>query len=124
MEVRPNASNMYQSEGRKRHLERPGFHITELQLSSTQCIPWHAHSFVQDTFYVLNGRIKVSMRDPVEEKVLAVGETFTVAPTRPHRVTNEEQSSCTFLVLQGVGNFDFIPLETRISGGQDAKLDK
>jgi hypothetical protein len=41
---------------------------------------------------------------------LAPGETYTVRAKRPHLVTNAGESSATFLVLQGVGEYDFVPL--------------
>jgi hypothetical protein len=41
---------------------------------------------------------------------LAPGETYTVKPKRAHLVTNAGESSATFLVLQGVGEYDFVPL--------------
>jgi quercetin dioxygenase-like cupin family protein len=29
--------------------------IAELQISPAQTVPWHSHSNVQDTFYVIEG---------------------------------------------------------------------
>ena len=29
---------------------------------------------------------------------------------RPHLVTNSENTSATFLVLQGIGEYDYVPL--------------
>lgn len=37
-------------------------------------------------------------------------ETYAVAPGRPHLVTNGGDASATFLVLQGIGEYDYIPL--------------
>src|SRR2546427_9532709 len=48
-----DSSGLYEVERRARHAERPGFRISELQISSTQQVPWHYHSNIQDTFYVL-----------------------------------------------------------------------
>ena len=31
------------------------FRITELQISPSQRVPWHSHTQVADTFYVLAG---------------------------------------------------------------------
>jgi quercetin dioxygenase-like cupin family protein len=39
---------------RSHYAARPGFRIAELQISPTQMIPWHYHSDVQDTFYIIN----------------------------------------------------------------------
>ena len=34
----------------------------------------------------------------------------SVAPKRPHLVVNAGETSATFLVLQGIGEYDFVPL--------------
>ena len=100
----------YAVERSARHLERPGFRINELQIGPTQEVPWHVHTQVQDTFYVLEGRIRVSLREPEEEVVLEPGEHAVARVHRPHRVTNVGDGSAVFLVLQGMGEYDFIPL--------------
>jgi quercetin dioxygenase-like cupin family protein len=100
----------YEFERRIRHAERPGFHITELQISPTQKVPWHYHSNVHDTFYVLEGTIRVFLQQPKEEVRLSRGQTFSVPPKRPHLVTNAGDTSAVFFVLQGIGEYDFVPL--------------
>jgi quercetin dioxygenase-like cupin family protein len=110
MESVEDASHLYEVERRARHAERPGFRITELQISPTQRVPWHSHTRVQDTFYVLAGRLRLFLRDPRAEVQLGPGETFSVRPGRPHLVTNGGDSSATFLVLQGIGEYDYVPL--------------
>ena len=104
-----NPSSLLEVERLVYHAERPGFQIAELQLSPSQKVPWHCHTEVQDTFYVLQGRLRIFMRDPKENIYLAPGETFAVVPRRPHLVTNAGEESSVFLVLQA-GEYDFIPL--------------
>jgi quercetin dioxygenase-like cupin family protein len=110
MESIKDASHFYEVERRVRHAERPGFRINELQISTTQQVPWHYHNHIQDTFYVLEGQITVFLRDPKEKIQLGPGKTYSVAPGRPHLVTNSGKCSATFLVLQGVGEYDYVPL--------------
>lgn len=110
MDALKDASSFYEVERRQTHAARPGFRINELQISPTQQVPWHYHNYTQDTFYVLEGSIRVFLREPKEEVRLAPGETYTVPPRRPHLVVNGGDSSATFLVLQGVGEYDFVPL--------------
>jgi quercetin dioxygenase-like cupin family protein len=110
MEPVKDASHLYEVERRARHAERPGFRISELQLSPTQKVPWHCHSNVQDTFYVLEGQIRLFLREPKEDVRLGPGETYAVRARRPHLVTNAGDSSTTFLVLQGLGDYDYVPL--------------
>jgi quercetin dioxygenase-like cupin family protein len=104
------ASAPYEVERRTRHAERPGFWISELQISPVQKVPWHRHTNIQDTFFVLDGEIRLYLRDPKEDVHLRRGETFTVRPGRPHLVTNAGDHSATFLNLQGFGEYDFVPL--------------
>ena len=110
MEPVKDASHLYEVERRVSHAARPGFRINELQISPKQKVPWHYHSNIQDTFYVLEGRIRVFLREPKEEARLGPGDTYAVKPRRPHLVVNGGDTSATFLVLQGIGEYDFVPL--------------
>jgi quercetin dioxygenase-like cupin family protein len=110
MEPMKDAGHFYEVERREFHAQRPGFRINELQISPTQQVPWHYHSNIQDTFYVLEGSICIYLQAPKENVTLERGDTYSVPPRRPHLVTNAGESSATFLVLQGVGEYDFVPL--------------
>jgi mannose-6-phosphate isomerase-like protein (cupin superfamily) len=108
-----DASALYEVERRARHAERPGFRISELQISPAQQVPWHYHTNVVDTFYVLEGEIRLFLRDPKEEVRVKPSETYAVRAGRPHLVTNPGTASATFLVLQGLGEYDYVPLTNR-----------
>ena len=105
-----DASDLYEVERRARHAERPGFRISELQLSPSQKVPWHFHTNISDTFYVLEGQMRLFLQDPKEEVRLRPGDSYVAAAKRPHLVTNAGATSLTFLVLQGVGEYDYVPL--------------
>ena len=111
MEAVENADHLYEVERKVRYAERPGFRISEIQISQTQFVPWHCHTKIADTFYVIEGIVKLLLRDPDEEVILNVGETYAVRKRRPHRVENAGSTSATFLVLQGVGEYDYVPLD-------------
>ena len=113
MESFKDASHLYEVERRATHAARPGFRINEIQISPAQKVPWHFHSTVSDTFYVLEGSLRIFLQEPKEEVRLAVGQSYVVPPRRPHLVTNPGQGSATFLILQGVGEYDFVPLLER-----------
>ena len=110
MQAMKNAGHPYEVERRAEHAGRPGFRITELQISPTQKVPWHYHNNVQDTFYVIEGQLRLFLREPKEEVRLGPGDTYSVRPRRAHLVTNAGDASATFLVLQGIGEYDFVPL--------------
>jgi mannose-6-phosphate isomerase-like protein (cupin superfamily) len=97
---------------RKLHLARPDFRITEVSLTSGEAVGWHRHTAVDDTFYVVEGRVHVSMRDPEEIVTLDRGQSWgAVAHGRPHNVSNPGASPAVVLVLQGFGSYDFLPLD-------------
>jgi quercetin dioxygenase-like cupin family protein len=105
-----DASHLYEVERRARHAERPGFRISELQLSPSQTVPWHYHTNISDTFYVLEGEMRLFLQDPKEDVRLKPGESFVAAAGRPHLVTNAGATSLTFLIMQGIGEYDYVPL--------------
>ena len=90
-----DASHLYEVERQAYHLERPGFRISEIQISPTQQVPWHYHNNVTDTFYVVEGTLRIFMRDPKEEQVLKAGESLAVPAGRPHLVVNGGDTSTT-----------------------------
>jgi quercetin dioxygenase-like cupin family protein len=103
-------SRTYEVERRAHHAVRPGFRIAELQIGPSQTIPWHCHTETQDTFYVINGAIRIFAREPEEEVRLMPGDTYSVRPGRPHHVANAGDTSAVFLILQGIGEHDFVAL--------------
>ena len=105
-----DTTHLYETERRARHAEREGFRISEIQSSPTQKVPWHYHTNVGDTFYVLEGTIRVFMREPKEDVTLTPGQSFALLAKRPHLVINAGDKSATFLILQGIGEYDFVPL--------------
>lgn len=106
-----DASQFYEVERRTRYAERPGFRISELQISPDQVVPWHCHSQIIDTFYIIAGRVRLSLREPAEEVELGPADVYSVRPGRPHFVANAGKDSATFLVLQGIGEYDYVPLD-------------
>jgi len=110
MESLKDASHLYEVERRAYHVERLDFRISEIQISPSQKVPWHFHNHIKDTFYVLEGKLRLFLRDPKEEVHLNPGEIYAVAPRRPHLVTNGGDQSTTFLVLQGIGEYDYVPI--------------
>ena len=116
MKAYSDASELYPVERRARHVERDGFRISELQISPAQVVPWHFHNHIQDTFYVLAGRISVHLQSPKEAIALGPGEVFSVPAGRPHLVRNVGEGSATFLVLQGIGEYDYVPMQTGDDG--------
>ena len=70
----------------------------------------HLHYDQDEWFYVLEGEMRLFLQKPKQEVRLKPGETFVAAAGRPHLVTNAGKTSLTFLVLQGMGEYDYVPL--------------
>jgi quercetin dioxygenase-like cupin family protein len=81
-----------------------------LTLAAGECVPWHYHSDITDRFFCLNGPMVVETRAPRTMKELEAGETLTVLPKTAHYVHGKDNGSCRFLLLQGVGVYDNIPV--------------
>ena len=105
-----DASHLYEVERRARHCERPGFRITEIQLSPTQTVPWHTHTQCQRHVLCAGGRDAPVCAEPEGGDRAQARPIYAVAPGRPHLVTNAGARSMTFLVLQGVGEYDYVPM--------------
>ena len=106
-----DSSGLYEVERRAYHAARPGFRIAELQISPTQKVPWHYHNNVHDTFYVLEGTIR-SLSPAAEGRGASVaGPDFFRPPEAPaprHQCRRHVRG--IFLVLQEIGEYDFVPL--------------
>ena len=106
-----DASHLYGVNDRKTYAEREGFRIRELCLSPDQEVPWHLHSNIGDTFYTLEGVLNIALRSPDEVVQLATGKSYEVVAGRPHRVTSASPDPVRFLILQGIGQYDYVPVD-------------
>jgi quercetin dioxygenase-like cupin family protein len=77
-------------------------------LAPSETIPWHFHSFVTDWYFVLEGTLSIETRAPADRRELAVGETHHIAPKTAHLIANRSDTDTRFLLVQGVGGYDFI----------------
>lgn len=99
---------------RKIIAEGSDVHVKEFTLAPNEQVPWHHHTDVFDVFYCLEGglvveRIDLASKQRLEDLVLKVGESVKVEPGTAHRPFNAGSSVCRFLLVQGVGQYDFIP---------------
>ena len=82
--------------------------VREYTLDPGEAIPWHRHSSVSDWYYGLEGTVLVETRDPPARHEIGVGQTVKVTPPTTHHVCNPGQQRCRFLLIQGVGKYDFV----------------
>ena len=72
---------------------------------------WHLHSEVDDNFFGHEGTLLVRTRDRREEVRLSPGTHFVVAKGRVHQVVNPNEVKGAYLLIQGVGAYDFVAVD-------------
>jgi len=82
-----------------------------LGLGTYHCVPWHTHDEVTDTFFCIEGPMRVEVSDPDKTYVLLPGQTCEVPARRAHFVSGTRGNPCTFLVMQGIGQYNYVPFE-------------
>ena len=99
----------YELERRELVAESAGLRVQILTVAAGQCVPWHEHSNITDTFVCLDGPMAIRTRDPEAETVLRPGEMHAVPPRQAHYVSGKDGGPCRFMIVQGVGKYDFVP---------------
>jgi quercetin dioxygenase-like cupin family protein len=82
-------------------------HARLYTLAPGDVIPWHFHSQVTDWYFCLAGKLAVETRAPDEHRIIDVGAGYPIRPETAHRISNGGETDCRFLLLQGVGQYDF-----------------
>jgi quercetin dioxygenase-like cupin family protein len=80
-------------------------------LSPGDVIPWHYHPNTADHYFVLQGELAVSTRQPEEIQTVGAGRNYRIEPRRPHFIANRSAADCQFLLLQGVGALDWMKVD-------------
>jgi Mannose-6-phosphate isomerase len=97
-------SVVYQSEGVK---------VRHSYLDPGKEIPWHRHSSITDLVFAVRGAVTVETLDPPARLTLNAGDSHHVPAGQPHRVSNPTGARIEFLLIQGVGSYDFSVLDDR-----------
>ena len=101
----------YEVKSRVTVAEAPNLRVRELALAEGQCVPWHHHTHITDTFFCMEGPMLVCTRKPDARHVLHPGGKLAVGPGTPHRVTGLGDGACRFMIVQGVGTYDYVPAQ-------------
>lgn len=91
--------------------ESEGLRVVVLTIGPDQCVPWHLHTEIADRFFCLQGPMVVETQGPDDSHELNAGERLTVPAGCPHRVSAKDNGRCQFAIVQGVGEYDFVPLD-------------
>ena len=82
--------------------------VRVMELEKDASTGWHYHSMVSDYFVCLNGVVRVESKSPDEVIVLYPGRHLEIKPPQVHRVINAHTEKSEYLLVQGVGVYDYI----------------
>lgn len=117
----------------------PGVMMASVSLRQGESSLFHHHSATKDTFYVLQGELTLMVRpligaganpayhlirkgrseshpapgagEGLVKVTLVPGDVLVVEPGVVHCAANLGENPCSFLCLEGVGHYDFVPAE-------------
>jgi quercetin dioxygenase-like cupin family protein len=108
MENRSRGS--YKIAGRETVAEGADLRVTILTLAAGECVPWHFHSEISDSFVCMEGPMVVETRAPRATHLLEAGQFCKVDAKVAHYVHGKDDGPCRFMIVQGVGVYDFMPV--------------
>lgn len=76
-------------------------------LAPREVADWHYHTEVTDDIFCLNGMISVRIREPDEDVRLTPGQRCQIGVGRVHQLENLEDMEASYLLVQGIGKYDF-----------------
>ncbi|HEX4326419.1 MAG TPA: cupin domain-containing protein [Burkholderiales bacterium] len=116
VEGREEQARYYTVSSRKWLAEGSDVHVKEFTLAEGEEVPWHSHTQVFDIFYCIEGRLTIERVDVFsgarhDTLELAVGDSAKVEVGTAHRPFNPGPGRCRFVLIQGVGSYDFLPFK-------------
>jgi quercetin dioxygenase-like cupin family protein len=97
--------------------ETDNLRVVLMTLAPGEATPWHQHTEITDTTFALTGAVRVEIEpapdgaaqaNAVERHELFPGAPCRVPPGTMHRVVNAGLGHCSFLLVQGLGKYDFL----------------
>ena len=113
---REEQNSAYTVSSRKWVAEGSDVYVKEFTLAALEQVPWHHHSDVFDIFYCIEGcmtieQIDIFSDEAMQTLTLQVGESVKVNIGTAHRPFNPGPGRLRFLLVQGVGQYDYIPYD-------------
>jgi len=79
-----------------------------MSLDPHEVADWHYHTEVTDDIFCLSGMILVCLKEPAKELKLFPGNRCQVETGKIHRIENMGSDEARYLLVQGVGRYDFV----------------
>ena len=90
-----------------------GVRVVEFLLAPESNGVWHHHTNVSEYCYCLVGYLSVEIEES-KTVILQPGEKCQIAIGTEHYVLNESRIPCRFLVVQGIGEYDFVEYKSAL----------
>ena len=87
--------------------ESPDVRVAEITLPPLARVPTHRHTRSQEICWCLEGQLTWHTPDEAEH-TLQPGERKTFPADQEHTLLNRREAPCRFLLVHGVGAFDFV----------------
>jgi mannose-6-phosphate isomerase-like protein (cupin superfamily) len=84
-----------------------GLRVRIMALAPREVAEWHYHTQVTDDIFCLTGTILVRQQNPDEEVRLSPGQRCQIKTGRVHQLENLVSEEATYLLVQGIGVYDF-----------------
>src|SRR4051795_3487087 len=91
-------------------VDTPDVRVAEITLAPGTDTPPHEHTDVEEVCYCLEGELTCEAEGE-PPTVLAQGQRRRFPAGRDHRLSNEGEIACRFLLVHGVGRFNFVPTQ-------------
>lgn len=85
-----------------------GVRVSEFSIEAGTQGVCHFHSEVMEYCYCLRGELSVNVGKNQSQYILSPGEKIEIAAGLLHSVSNNSSNPSHYLVVQGVGQYDFI----------------
>ncbi|HXS50925.1 MAG TPA: cupin domain-containing protein [Usitatibacter sp.] len=91
-------------------MESADMRVIDQTLAAGECVPWHLHPETDDYVICLRGELEVREVNPDRTTTLRALERYLVPRKTPHTTVNASSEDCQFLIVQGPGKVEFVPL--------------
>jgi len=113
-EGREEQSANYEVSSRRWLAQGSDVYVKEFTLVENEGVPCHHHTNVFDIFCVVEGHLSIectiaSTGEKLPTLELDVGDSSKVEVGTAHRPFNHGPGRCRFIIIQGVGAYDFLP---------------
>ncbi|MGB6102462.1 MAG: cupin domain-containing protein [Pusillimonas sp.] len=93
-------------------------YVKEFTLAEHEEVPWHHHTDIFDVFYCIEGHLIIEQMDvftgeSLPDLILTVGDSAKVEAGTAHHPFNPGPSRTRFVLIQGVGEYDYLPFEPK-----------